>query len=288
MRIPMSVMLQQAKKGKYGCPAPNVFSWDDVKTCFELSVQYRAPIVIDMAPIPPLMEPIAKAVAYYDTKYPNAVVTLNLDHGDTWENIMLALRYGFDSVMIDRSMCELEQNIRETAEVVKVAHAMGVSVEAELGRVGYNANYALCAEEASAYTDPGEAQHFVQATGVDCLAVSVGTSHGVYSGGIPHLEFQLLSRLSGELEIPLVLHGGSSTGDENLKKAVELGIQKVNLCSDLCNAGYDAMQAACAKITNRRPMPPEIYDPMTAGYREMLEHYLKLFGGIGALDQKDC
>lgn len=284
MRIPMSVMLQHAKEHKYGCPAPNVFTWENVKTCYELSVKHKAPIIIDMAPIPPLMEPIAKAVEYYNDKYPTAVVTLNLDHGDTWENILLALRYGFDSVMIDRSMKPLEDNIRETAEVVKAAHAMGVSVEAELGHVGYNANYALCAQQDSALTDLGEARHFVEATGVDCLAVSVGTSHGVYSGGIPHLEFELLRELSARLEVPLVLHGGSSTGDENLKKAVELGIQKINLCSDLCNAGFDAMQAAIAKITNRRPMPLEVYDPMEAGYQDMLEHYLLLFGGVGALD----
>ncbi|WP_343250704.1 class II fructose-bisphosphate aldolase [Diplocloster hominis] len=283
MRIPMSTMLQAAKQKKYGCPAPNVFSWDDVKSCFELSVKYKAPVIIDMAPIPTLMEPIAIAVAYYNDKYPGALVTLNLDHGDSWENIMLALRYGFDSVMIDRSMLGLEENIRETAEVVRVAHAMGVSVEAELGHVGYNANYALCAEEASALTDPEEASHFVEATDVDCLAVSVGTSHGVYSGGVPHLEFDLLSRLSGQLPIPLVLHGGSSTGDENLKKAVELGIQKVNLCSDLCNAGYDAMIDACSGITNRHPTSVEVYDSMAAGYRGMLEHYLKLFGGINVI-----
>lgn len=284
MRIPMSAMLRAAKKGKYGCPAPNVFSWDDVRSCFELSAQYKAPIIIDMAPIPPLMEPIAKAVAYYNEKYPHALVSMNLDHGDTWENIMLALRYGFDSVMIDRSMLDLEHNIRETAEVVRVAHAMGVSVEAELGHVGYNANYALCAEEASSLTDLGEARYFAEATGVDCLAVSVGTSHGVYRNGTPHLDFNLLAQLSQNLEIPLVLHGGSSTGDENLKKAVELGIQKVNLCSDLCNAGYDAMTDFCSKIQNRHPTSMEIFNSLETGYRNMLEHYLKLFGGIGTIE----
>ena len=283
MRVPMSVMLQAAKAGKYGCPAPNVFSWDDVKTCYELSTQYKAPIVIDMAPIPPLMEPIAQAVAFYNTKYPNALVTLNLDHGDTFENIMLALRYGFDSVMIDRSMLDLENNIRETAEVVHIAHAMGVSVEAELGHVGYNENYALCAAQASALTDLNEAQYFVEKTQVDCLAVSVGTSHGVYSGVTPHLEFDLLRQLSEQIEIPLVLHGGSSTGDENLKKAVETGIQKVNLASDLTNAAYDSMKAFCEPISNRRPTSTEVYDSMEKGYREMLEHYLKLFGGIGRI-----
>ena len=282
MRIPMSTMLQAAKKGKYGCPAPNVFSWDDVKTCYELSTQYKAPIVIDMAPIPPLMEPIAEAVKFYDRKYPNALVTLNLDHGDTYENILMAMRYGFDSVMIDRSNLDLENNIKETAEIVKIAHAMGISVEAELGHVGYSV-HAVFAEQASLLTDKNEAQRFIAETGVDCLAVSVGTSHGVYKNGTPHLDFDLLKELSAEIEIPLVLHGGSSTGDENLKKAVELGIQKVNLCTDLTDAGYRNLTAECAKITGRLPASTEVYDSLEAGYRGMLEHYLKLFGGVGVL-----
>ena len=283
MRVPMGKMLKMAKNGKYGCPAPNVFSWDDVETCFKLSVKYKAPIVIDMAPIPPLMEPIAKAVAYYDVKYPKALVALNLDHGDTYENVMLALRYGFDSVMIDRSMKEFDDNVAETAEVVKIAHAMGVSVEAELGHVGYNKNYALCAAQDSFLTDVNEAKKFVAKTGVDCLAVSVGTSHGVYTNGTPKLHFDLLENLSKGIEVPLVLHGGSSTGDDNLKKAVETGIQKVNLCSDLTNGGYDNMFKVCTTIENRKPTSMEVYTSMEEGYAAMLEHYLKLFGGIGAL-----
>ena len=283
MRIPMSELLQKAKNGGYGCPAPNVFSWNQVESCFKLSVKHKAPIVIDMAPIPPLMEPIAEAVKYYDRKYPDALVTLNLDHGLCYEDCMLALRYGFDSVMIDASGKPFEENIKETAEVAKVAHAVGASVEAELGHVGYTSGHSVFAAEESRYTNPEEAQEFVRRSGADCLAVSIGTSHGVYAGGTPHLNFELLQKLRNDLEIPLVLHGGSSTGDENLKKAVELGIQKVNLASDLENSGYKKMEEAAKKITGHLPSTMEIAGAHTQGYEEMLEHFLLLFGGIGAL-----
>jgi len=283
MRIPMAQMLQAAKKGRYGCPAPNVFSWDDVRSAYELSVQYKAPIIIDMAPIPSLMEPIAEAVKFYNNKFPKAVVTLNLDHGDTFENLMAALRYGFDSVMIDRSMLDLEGNIKETREICQIAHATGVSVEAELGHVGYNADYAVHEEQASALTDPAEAERFVKETGVDCLAVSIGTSHGVYKNGTPYLDFDLLGKLDRLLDIPLVLHGGSGSGDEQLKKAVAMGIQKVNLCTDLTDAGYENMRRFCDSITNRTPTSTEVYDSQAQGYKDKLEHYLKLFGCTGCI-----
>lgn len=283
MRVPMAAMLQSAKEGHYGCPAPNVFSWGQVEICFKLSETHKAPIVIDMAPIPPLMEPIAEAVRYYDRKYPNALVTLNLDHGLRYEDCMMALRYGFDSVMIDMSSKPFEENIRQTAEVARVAHTMGASVEAELGHVGYTAGHAVFAAEESRYTDPAQAKEFVERSGVDCLAVSIGTCHGVYAGGTPHLNFELLQTLRNDVNVPLVLHGGSSTGDENLKKAVSLGIQKVNLCSDLENRGYETLQETIQGITGRYPSCMEVLGGMYAGYEEMLEHYLLLFGGIGAI-----
>lgn len=283
MRIPMAELLKKAQEGGYGCPAPNVFSWNQVESCFRLSEKHKAPLVIDMAPIAPLMEPIAEAVKYYDRKYPNALVTLNLDHGLCYDDCMMALRYGFDSVMIDASGQPFEENIRQTAEVAKVAHAMGASVEAELGHVGYTSGHAVFAAEESKYTNPGEAQEFVSRSGVDCLAVSIGTCHGVYAGGTPHLNFELLQTLRKDLSIPLVLHGGSSTGDENLRKAVELGIQKVNLCSDLENRGYEVLEKAIEGISGHLPSSMEIFGALTEGYEQMLEHFLLLFGGIGAL-----
>ena len=136
--------------------------------------------------------------------------------------------------MVDRSTLSFEDNVAQVADVVRIAHAVGVSVEAELGHVGQGVEYEATRD--AGLTHPEEAAEFVERTGVDCLAVAVGTSHGVYKG-TPHLEFDLLSTLASDLEIPLVLHGGSGTGDENLRRAVKTGIQKVNLYTDLGEAG---------------------------------------------------
>lgn len=207
--------------------------------------------------------------------------------------IVSAIRFGFSSVMIDRSMVPYEENVREVAEIVKIAHAVGVSVEAELGHVGQGFEY----EETrnAGLTNPEEAVSFVKETGIDCLAVAVGTSHGVYKGK-PHLEFDLLSELSEKIQIPLVLHGGSGTGDDNLAKAVCCGIQKVNLFTDLSNAGlkslmkylgidWDQMQQDGTKgeFANMKANLCDAGLEAGKGYKELLCHYIELFGGVGKI-----
>ena len=189
------------------------------------------------------------------------MAALNLDHGGPFEEVMLAIRNGFSSVMIDRSTLPYEENVREVKEVVKIAHAVGVSVEAELGHVGFGFEYEETRD--SGLTKKEEALSYIAETGIDCLAVAVGTSHGVYKG-TPHLEFDLLADLHRSIEIPLVLHGGSGTGDDNLKRAVETGIQK---------------DAALGEFGNKNA---NLYDAIvegTAGWKATLAHYVQLFGG---------
>lgn len=193
--------------------------------------------------------------------------------------------------MVDRSELPFEENVRETAEIVKVAHALNVSVEAELGHVGQGYEYEQTRE--SGLTNKDEAVEYVRQTGVDCLAVSVGTSHGTYKG-TPRLDFELLAALDKLVEIPLVLHGGSGTGDGNLAKAVQTGIQKVNLCTDLSLAGMEALKEylgvdydsmAKNKALGEFGNPSaNMWDSDIAaakGYKQKLMHYLKLFGSAG-------
>ena len=195
--------------------------------------------------------------------------------------------------MVDRSTLSFEDNVAQVADVVRIAHAVGVSVEAELGHVGQGVEYEATRD--AGLTHPEEAAEFVERTGVDCLAVAVGTSHGVYKG-TPHLEFDLLSTLASDLEIPLVLHGGSGTGDENLRRAVKTGIQKVNLYTDLGEAWLQALKREIAihegtaeEVTEdefknaKKKITQLMEDSCKNGYQKKLMHYMELFDSAGRI-----
>lgn len=290
MLTDMGTLLRKAKKEGYGIAAPNVWSGTTVKAVFEAADELNAPVIFDCAGIHSLAETV-DMVRFYERKYPNVSGASNLDHGGSFEEIMSAIRYGVTSVMVDRSTLSLEENIREVAEIVKIAHASGVSVEAELGHVGQGFEYE--ATRNAGLTKKEEAVEYVERTGVDALAVSVGTSHGTYRGE-PKLEFGLLAELSSLVPVPLVLHGGSGTGDENLAEAVRIGIQKVNLCTDLSNAGLASMRDYLAidfdgakrdkglgEFGNPTANMYDLGNVMAGGYKESLKHYIRLFGGVG-------
>ncbi len=292
MIIAMGEILRRAKKEGYGVAAPNVFNDKTIEAAFQVADELRAPVILDGAGCHGIEE-IGYIARFYERKYPNVVAALNLDHGGPFEEVMLAIRNGFSSVMIDRSTLPYDENVREVKEIVKIAHAVGVSVEAELGHVGNGFEYEETRD--SGLTKEGEALDFIKETGIDCLAVAVGTSHGAYKG-TPHLEFELLARLHRSIELPLVLHGGSGTGDENLKRAVETGIQKINLFTDLSAGGmtalkeylgvdYDSIQkdSSLGEFGNKNV---NLYDAIvegTAGWKAALAYYVKLFGGVNRI-----
>jgi fructose-bisphosphate aldolase class II len=159
-------------------------------------------------------------------------VALVLDHAKTIDQIRYALDLGFSGVMIDASLAPLDQNIALTRQAVELAHAQGVSVEAELGHVGQGQDVLSEDQQQSHLTRVDEAERFVKETGVDALAVSIGTLHGLYRGK-PRLDFDRLSQLRTACQIPLVLHGGSDTPDQDLRRAIEIGIDKINIWTDV-------------------------------------------------------
>lgn len=291
MILPMSELLKKAKKEGYGIAAPNVFNRETIEACFLAAKELRAPIILDVAGSHGIYECMDIA-RFYEKRYPEIPVAVNLDHGGPYEDIINAIRAGFSSVMIDRSTCSFEDNVKETAEIVRIAHACGVSVEAELGHVGQANEYDKTRD--SGLTRPEEAFEFVKLTGIDCLAVAVGTSHGVYKG-VCKIDFPLLDKLSKEIDIPLVLHGGSGSGDDNLVKTIEYGIQKVNLNTDLVLSGLDAIQDSYNNnleiripkgietdefITKRMNMQ-QLYLVGANAYKDKLVHYMKLFKSEG-------
>ncbi|MDR3565227.1 MAG: class II fructose-bisphosphate aldolase [Negativicutes bacterium] len=272
MLVAMNEILQNAFKEGYGIAAPNVFNLETVEGAFECAAEMRSPLVIDCAERFDL-EAVAALVKIFAERFSQVPVALNLDHGKTYTSAVKAIRVGFTSVMVDRSQAVFEENLRETKEIVKMAHAVGVSVEAELGHVGQGTDYQN--SNTDAFTQVDDAVRFVRETEVDCLAVAIGTAHGRYAG-TPKIDFHRLTEIRRNVAVPLVLHGGSSTGDENLAKAVHLGITKVNLATDLFSAGINKMQEYLAN--EEFPAGPIVARKYEQGYKNALRHYMALFG----------
>lgn len=290
MLVPMKELLAAAKKGKYAVAAANVFTDRTVEACFQAADNLHSPVIIACTSYVP-MEELAEITRFYERKYANVPVALNLDHGKEFDVVMRAIRCGFTSAMLDKSTLPFKENVAQVKEVVKAAHAVGVTVEAELGHVGQGSEYEQTRD--SGLTRKEEAVQFVEETDVDCLAVAVGTSHGVYKGK-PHLEFELLKELSDIVPVPLVLHGGSNTGEEKLQKAIQMGIQKVNLSTDLSseymkgvhefqNKQGSLFDAAGNLIYcgNRTVYANQALQAGADAYKKMLEQYMKVFGSEG-------
>lgn len=161
-------------------------------------------------------------------------VAIHLDHGASYEQVIHAIQLGFTSVMIDKSLAPYEENVAITKKVVEAAHAVGVSVEAELGTIGNTGNNVEGGLEEGIYTEPDVAKDFVEQTGCDSLAIGIGTSHGLYPKDIkPKLRIDILDEIVSKVDVPLVLHGGSGNPDSEISSAVEHGIAKVNISSDI-------------------------------------------------------
>lgn len=277
MYVSMKAILDRANAENYGVVAANVINFETARAAITAAEEENSPIIINNAHGHTMNyirgEYVAEIVREMAAKS-KVPVALNLDHGRDFEMVAKAAQWRFSSVMIDASTCPLEENIAKTKEVVKLAHALGITVEAEIGHVGQGSDYAE-EDPSKLYTDPEEAKYFVEQTGVDALAVAVGTAHGEYKG-TPKIDFDRLTLLKKTLKMPLVLHGGSGTGDENLKKAVECGINKVNIFTDSMVASRDAV----AKLLQENPKTG--YMDLLAGaenaMKEKLKHYMRLFG----------
>ncbi len=208
------------------------------------AVETDSPLIVNLAEGHIANHADAAAISFMVREFASRTyvpVALNLDHGKSTESVLHAIRNGFSAVMIDASDRPFEQNVQGTRQIVEMAHSLGITVEGELGHVGeaMNADY----EKTGLYTEPKDAKTFVDRTGVDALAVAVGTAHGSYPAGfVPRLDFERLKEIKAATQMPLVLHGGSGTGDENIRRAVECGINKINVCTDTFIACQDALR----------------------------------------------
>ncbi|GMA33204.1 ketose-bisphosphate aldolase [Litorihabitans aurantiacus] len=210
-------------------------------------------------------------------------VAVKLDHGATVEQAAAALRHDFTSVMIDGSLLPFEQNVALTHKVVQMAHLVGVSVEGEIGTIGPRDPRSLAEMQDFVFADPAQAKEFVDDTGVDMLAVAVGTAHGVYPPGfVPELKLDLIERITDAVRIPLVLHGGSGAVDSEVSEAVKRGVAKVNISADMKTAYYAKLREVLADPAQREPL--DICPPALAVVRDVVRHKAEVLGAVGGAD----
>ena len=273
MLVTGNEILYDARRRQVAVPSPDYFDQQSVRAYIEVAQSLNKPIIIAYSEAFEEYLSIEEAalLGKFYAERASVPVALHVDHGYSIEFIQRCIDEGFTSVMIDASMESFEENVRRTKEVVAYAHKRHVSVEAEIGHVGSGMNYESQEETDSIYTEVSAAMQFVEQTGVDSLAVSIGTAHGKYKG-IPVLHFERLRELRKALSIPLVLHGGSSTGDENLKKCASYGISKINLFTDIVTGGSEAIKQSQSDDLLT------IWKETCCGMKEVLYHYYQEFG----------
>ena len=283
--ISLAEGLKHARVHQYALGAFNVLDTHFLRALFAAAKQQRSPFIINIAEVHfkyLSLDTLVEAVKYEAARHDIPVV-LNLDHGLHFEAVVQALRLGFTSVMFDGSTLDYEENVRQTREVVKMCHAVGVSVEGELGAVGGDEGGALYGHADEAFfTDPEKAQDFVDRTGIDALAVAIGNAHGKYKGE-PKLDFTRLEAIRQQTALPLVLHGGSGISDADFRRAISLGIHKINFYTGMS-------QAALAAVDKSMAARDQIYDEFAElmlnieqAITDIVAEQMRIFGSEGKI-----
>jgi fructose-bisphosphate aldolase, class II len=277
MLVNMRDLLKVARINGFAVPAFNVSSNMLLAGVIDAAVEANAPVILAIHPDElAFVRPSFLKAAIEEANTASVPVCIHLDHGATLEHIVSAIRYGFTSVMIDASTEPLERNIAITKKAVEIAHAVGVSVEGELGTIGTTGPDAEAGTEEIIYVNPDDVEVFVQSTGVDTLAVAIGTAHGLYpKDKEPKLRMDLLEEITKRVEIPLVLHGGSANPDTEIARAVELGICKINISSDTKDAFYQRCRQVLANSGLREPV--SIYPACIDAMKEVARYKMRLF-----------
>ena len=281
MLMNMKDLLAVANEHKFAVPAFNISDYSMMNGIFEASEEKQAPVIIAIHPdeLKHTGTEIVKAIIEKAHKA-TVPVCIHLDHGATYEQVMLAIQSGFTSVMIDGSSLSFEDNIAVCKKVAEAAHAVNVSVEGELGTIGSTDAQAEAGANTIIYTDPDAAVKFVEATGVDTLAIAIGTSHGIYPKGMkPELKLDLLKVIKSKVSIPLVLHGGSNNPDAEIGQSVTLGVNKINISSDIKVAYYEKMREVLKDESLREPNV--IQPACIAAMKETAYHKIELFQADG-------
>jgi fructose-bisphosphate aldolase, class II len=278
MLMDMKQILSVANERNFAVPAFNIGTNQILKAVIECCEAKNAPVILAIHPKELNFQGDAMmASCVFAANASRVPVCIHMDHSSTIEQILHAVRTGFTSVMMDASDKSFEENIALTKQTVAIAHPLGISVEAELGTIGTTGNDTEGGTTEIIYTNPDDVVKFVEATGIDCLAIAIGTAHGIYPKGFkPHLKLDLLSEIKARVSIPLVLHGGSANPDEEIAESVKRGINKINISSDTKDAMYQQMRKTLAADPYIRE-PFELYIEPIKVMKECIDHKIDLF-----------
>ncbi|MHB8171144.1 MAG: class II fructose-1,6-bisphosphate aldolase [Thermincolia bacterium] len=279
--VPITDLLKKAEEGGYAVGAFNCNNMEMVQAIIAAAEAERSPVIMQASQGAIKYAGIEFITALAKIAAENATVpvALHLDHGTHFEQVMMCIRKGFSSVMIDGSKLPLKENIALTKKVIDVAHSVGVSVEAELGKIGGTEDDIHVDEKDALFTNPQEAKIFVEQTGVDALAVAIGTAHGQYKG-IPELDFPRLEKIRSLVNIPIVLHGSSGVPDEAIQKAITLGVRKVNIDTNI----REAFVQACREVLDKDAAeidPRKVLGPAREAAIEIIREKIRVFGSNG-------
>ena len=281
MLMNIAQILSVANERNFAIPAFNIGTCQILKAVIECCEERNAPVILAVHPLELNFQGdavmAAMAAAANATRIP---VCIHMDHSSTIEDILHAVRTGFTSVMMDASSKSFEENIELTRQAVAIAHPLGISVEAELGTIGTTEHDTEGGSSEIIYTNPDDAVRFVKATGIDCLAIAIGTAHGIYPKGFdPRLRLDLLSEIKRRVSIPLVLHGGSANPDAEIAESVRRGINKINISSDTKDAMYQRLRQVLDDPYIREPF--ELYVEPIKAMKAVIDHKLELFDAVG-------
>ncbi|OUP61419.1 hypothetical protein B5F14_02180 [Faecalitalea cylindroides] len=282
MLMNMKDLLKVAQENHFAVPAFNIGSDQLLKAVMKKVNELKSPVILEMSPDEFEFVGYGQIQAMiYEASKTDVPVVIHLDHGDKYETVVKAIQAGMTSVMIDASKLPYEENVAITKKVVETAHIANVSVESELGTIGTTGNSIEGGTEGVIYTVPAEAKQFIEDTGIDTFAVAIGTAHGIYPKDMkPKLRIDILNEITEEVKVPLVLHGGSSNKDEEIAAAVENGICKINISSDIKVAFYNK----CREVLNNNldyREPLQIYPECMEECAKVVEEKCKLFNSVG-------
>jgi fructose-bisphosphate aldolase class II len=279
--VSVTELLQKADRGGYAVGAFNANNMEIVQAIVEAARKENSPVILQAS---------QGAIKYAGLEYITGMVkiaaaendipiALHLDHGTDFDQVVKCIRSGFSSVMYDGSKLSLEENIRMTNKVLDIARPIGVSVEAELGKIGGTEDLVHVDAKDAIYTDPEEARIFVEKTGIESLAIAIGTAHGQYKGE-PKLDFERLKTIKALVKIPIVLHGCSGVPDESVQKAIPLGVCKVNIDTNIREAFVWEMR----KQIENHPTeidPRKILGPAKEAAVELIRQKMRVFNSSG-------